>query len=90
LKAQQDAQIQQLQSSDDGSDNPLRNVLQQRYETLMANDYLNANFSGEESTDAYYETFNGNYLKWPISIHNNKTKIVVHHTAEDYTSLLSG
>jgi hypothetical protein len=89
LQAQQATQLQQLENSDDGTDSKLWNVLQQRYESLMANDFLVTNYSGEQSTDASYDSYSGHYLKWPVTIHNNKIKIVIHHTADDYTALLS-
>lgn len=65
------------------------NRQQQIYEGQMATDYLITNTPTEQVVDEYRETSNGNYLKWPESIHNKKTKIIIHHTAGDYTELLT-
>jgi hypothetical protein len=44
----------------------------------------------EQKVDEYRESSDDNYLKWPESIHKNKIKIIIHHTATDYTVLLTG
>ncbi|MEI7919515.1 MAG: hypothetical protein WCH65_04910 [bacterium] len=43
----------------------------------------------EQVVDEYRESSSGKYLKWPESIHKNKTKIIIHHTASDYSSILT-
>jgi len=79
-----------LENSDqDTTPSKLWDTLQQNYELQIANDYLVTTFPGEQSVDALYESENGNYLKWPESIHTNKVKIIIHHTADDYTPLLT-
>jgi len=90
VQAQKDAELQFIRETDgEGADSKLWNLLQQRYQAMMATDYLTSTFPDEQSVDEIHESYNGNYLKWPESIHNNKTKIVIHHTAEDYTKLLT-
>lgn len=59
------------------------------YQWQMATDYLISITPDEQIVDEYRESSNGNFLKWPESIHKNKSKIVIHHTASDYTSLLT-
>lgn len=61
-----------------------------QYKTDMANDFLITNYPDEQSVDEIRYEYSGNYLKWPESIHNKKIKIIVHHTASDFTSLLTG
>ena len=55
----------------------------------IATNYLLEVTPTEQSVEAYREMSNGNYLKWPESIHENKNKIIIHHTAGDYTDLLT-
>ncbi|MEI6672508.1 MAG: hypothetical protein WCL02_04045 [bacterium] len=43
----------------------------------------------EQTVDEYRESSSGHFLKWPESIHKNKSKIIIHHTADDYTSLFT-
>jgi hypothetical protein len=79
-----------LRDSDgEGADSKLWDTLQQRYQLQLANEYLTTMYPTEQSTDEIREIVNGKFLKWPESIHNNKTKIIIHHTAEDYTPLLT-
>lgn len=86
-----DAQMQLLRDSQgEGVDSKLWTALQETYQLQLANDYLITTYPNEQSTDEIRESANGKFLKWPESIHNNKTKIVIHHTAEDYTVLLTG
>lgn len=85
-----DAQLQLLRDSQgEWLESKLRDTLQQTYQLQLANDYLIATYPNEQSTDELRESVNGKFLKWPEGIHNNKTKIVIHHTASDYTSLLT-
>ena len=55
----------------------------------MATDYLIETTPNEQIVDDYRESFSGNYLKWPESIHKKKNKIIIHHTADDYASVLT-
>ncbi|MCX6822972.1 MAG: N-acetylmuramoyl-L-alanine amidase [candidate division SR1 bacterium] len=88
---QADTQLQLLRDSQgEGVDSKLWDTLQQTYELQLANDYLITQFPTEQSVDEVRESANGKFLKWPETIHNNKTKIVIHHTAEDYSRLLTG
>ena len=59
------------------------------YQSQMATDFLIETTPNEQTVDTYRESSDGHYLKWPESIHKNKSKIVIHHTADDYTSLLT-
>jgi hypothetical protein len=61
----------------------------QVYEGQMATDFLLETTPNEQTVDEYRESSSGNFLKWPESIHKNKSKIIIHHTADDYTSLLT-
>lgn len=56
----------------------------------IATDYLVSLTPEEQKVDEYRESSDDNYLKWPESIHKNKIKIIIHHTATDYTVLLTG
>ncbi len=58
------------------------------YETSMANDYLITEYASEQNIDEIRYEYLGNYLRWPESIHKDKMKIIVHHTASDYKELL--
>jgi len=87
---QQDAQLELLRESDgEGTSSQLWDVLQQRYMLQIANDFLVTSYPDEQKVDAVHEQYNGKYLKWAEGIHLNKTKIIIHHTAEDYTALLT-
>lgn len=61
----------------------------QQYEWEAATDYLISTTPTEQTVEEYRESSAGNYLKWPESIHTNKSKIIIHHTADDYTHLLT-
>lgn len=51
------------------------------YEQAMRNDYLQTNYSSEQKINkVIYQEWN-NHLKWPESFHNEKNKIIIHHTA---------
>lgn len=64
-------------------------VQRQEYEGQMATDFLLEKTPNEQIVDEYRETSSGNYLKRPEGIHKNKSKIIIHHTAADNTSLLT-
>ncbi len=59
------------------------------YEATTATEYLISRTPEEQITHEYREMSNGRYLKWPESIHNTKNKIIIHHTAWDYTDILT-
>lgn len=56
------------------------------YEKAMRNDYLQTNFSDEQTVNKVVYQIWKNYLKWPQSYHYEKNKIIVHHTAWDTSS----
>jgi hypothetical protein len=62
----------------------------QTYEATTATEYLIERTSAEQTVEEYHQESNGNYLKWPESIHEDKNKIIIHHTAGDYSDLLTG
>jgi len=66
-----------------------REIREQQYQSQMANDYLKNNFSTEIDLDRVKYQSNGNNLFWPEYIKNNKTKIIIHHTASDNTFLFT-
>ncbi len=55
----------------------------------IATDFLLATTPNEQTVEEYHKLYSGNYLKWPESIHKGKSKIIIHHTADDYTPLLT-
>ncbi len=59
------------------------------YQGQMATDYLLETTPDEQVVNEYRESENGNFFKRPESIHTNKSKIIIHHTADDYTALLT-
>ena len=60
---------------------------EQEYKNQMANDYLKSRYAGEIDLDWVNYDSKWKYLRWPEYIKNNKTKIIVHHTASDNTFL---
>ncbi len=82
-KSQRDAIHQQ--ESENWSDQ----LSESDYQGQMATDYLLETTPSEQTVEEYRESSSGNYLKWPESIHKNKSKIIIHHTAEDDTPLLT-
>lgn len=79
-------ELQELQESDTDA---YLNTKRAQYEKDMANDYLATKYASEQTIDDVHYEYLGNYLKRPESIHNSKIEIIVHHTAGDYTSLLT-
>jgi hypothetical protein len=61
----------------------------QAYEAETATEYLIDITPQEQTVEEYREMSDGNYLKWPESIHKNKNKIIIHHTAIDYEKLFT-
>ena len=55
----------------------------------MATDFLLEKTPNEQTVDEYRESSSGNFLKWPEGIHKNKSKIIIHHTADDNTVLFT-
>jgi len=55
----------------------------------MATEYLLEKTPTEQIVDEYRESESGNFFKWPESIHKAKSKIIIHHTADDNTALLT-
>jgi len=62
---------------------------QAAYQWQVATNYLLEITPTEQTLDEYRESSNGNFLKWPEGIHINKTKIIIHHTADDGSALLT-
>lgn len=86
LKEQKEAQMNQLLETD--VDKYL-DKQRQSYEATTATEYLIARTPNEQIVHEYRETSNGNYLKRPEAIHTTKNKIIIHHTAMDYTNILT-
>ena len=82
-KSQRDA-ARQLQL-----DNESSQLSQPVYQGQMATDFLLQTTPDEQVVDEYRESSNGNFLKWPESIHKNKSKIIIHHTADDNSVFLT-
>lgn len=59
------------------------------YQGQMATEYLLEKTPTEQIVDEYRESESGNFFKWPESIHKAKSKIIIHHTADDNTALLT-
>lgn len=83
---QKEAQMNQLLETD--TDKYLL-LQQQSYEATTATEYLIERTPTEQTVEEYREKSNGNYLKWPEAIHKDKNKIIIHHTAGDYSNLLT-
>lgn len=83
---QKDAELNQLMETDTDK---FFDIQTQEYQGQMATDYLIETTPTEQTVDEYRESSSGNYLKWPESIHKNKSKIIIHHTADDNTALLT-
>lgn len=83
---QKEAEMNQLLETD--TDRYLY-LQRQSYEANTATEYLIERTPTEQTVEEYREESNGNYLKWPESIHKDKSKIIIHHTAGDYTDLLT-
>ncbi len=87
LRAQQnEIELNQLMETDTDK---FFDLQRQQYQSEIATEYLIETTPSEQTVDEYRESSNSNYLKWPESIHKNKNKIIIHHTAGDYTSLLT-
>lgn len=83
---QKDAEMNQLMESDSDK---FFDLQKEEYKGQVATDYLIEKTPSEQIVDEYRESSNGNFLKWPESIHYNKNKIIIHHTADDFSSLLT-
>lgn len=55
----------------------------------IATDFLLATTPDEQIVNDYLESSNGYYLKRPESFHTYKSKILIHHTADDYSAYLT-
>ena len=64
-------------------------LTQTAYQGQMATEFLLEKTPNEQKVDEYRESSSGNFLKWPESIHKGKSKIIIHHTADDNTALLT-
>ncbi|EKD24860.1 MAG: N-acetylmuramoyl-L-alanine amidase family 2 [uncultured bacterium (gcode 4)] len=82
-KTERDALRQQQKDTESNS------LVQNESQGQIATDYLIATTPSEQLVDQYRESFGDNFLKWPESIHFHKTKIIIHHTADDNTALMT-
>ncbi len=71
------------------AENEWGQLSQTAYQGQIATDFLIEKTPNEQIVDEYRESSNGHFLKWPESIHKNKNKIIIHHTADDYTAILT-
>lgn len=83
-KTERDAQRQQ-QLDNEGAGQLTETV----YQGQMATEFLLEKTPTEQIVDEYRESESGNFLKWPESIHKAKSKIIIHHTADDNSALLT-
>ncbi len=82
---QKQAELNQLMETDTEK---FFDIQRQQYQSEVATQYLLDTTPTEQTIDEYRESSSGNYLKWPESIHLNKNKIIIHHTANDNTSMI--
>lgn len=59
------------------------------YQIEVANNYLVSNYPSESTADKYNQYYSGKRLKWTESIKNTKNKLIVHHTAENSSWILT-
>lgn len=83
---QKNAELNQLMETDTEK---FFDIQQQQYQAEMATEYLIETTPTEQTVEEYRESSSGNYLKWPESIHKSKSKIVIHHTADDNSALFT-
>lgn len=86
IQASKEAYLNELKEADFNA------YLDQRrteYQTEVANNYLISNYPDEATVDSYNQYFSGNRLKWTESVKNKKTKLIVHHTAENSSWILT-
>ena len=55
----------------------------------LSNNYLKNNYSDDWYTDDSVKTYNGQSIRWTQSYKYNKTKIIIHHSASDNTTIKS-
>lgn len=53
----------------------------------LSNNYLKTNYSEDWYTDDSVKTYNWQSLRWTQSYKYNKTKIIIHHSASDNTTI---
>ncbi len=83
-KTDRDAQRQQQLDNEWGGQ-----LSDTAYQGQMATEFLLEKTPKEQTVDEYRESSSGNFLKWPESIHKGKSKIIIHHTADDNSALLT-
>ncbi len=59
------------------------------YQKEVANNYLISNYPNEAIVDSYNQYFSGKRLKRTESVKSAKTKLIVHHTAENSSWILT-
>ncbi|MCX6824220.1 MAG: peptidoglycan recognition family protein [candidate division SR1 bacterium] len=84
-KTDRDAERQQQLDNEGGGQ-----LTDTAYQGQMATEFLLEQTPNEQTVDEYRESSSGNFLKWPESIHKGKSKIIIHHTADDNSALLTG
>ncbi|MCF7834479.1 N-acetylmuramoyl-L-alanine amidase [Candidatus Gracilibacteria bacterium] len=65
------------------------NAIISEYIKEVANNYLLAYYYNDVNIDSYNRYFGENSLRWTESIKNNKTKIIIHHTAKISSGILT-
>lgn len=86
IQASKEAYLSELKEVD------FNQYLDQRrseYQTEVANNYLISNYPNEATVDSYNQYFSGKRLKWTESAKAAKTKLIVHHTAENSSLILT-
>jgi len=86
LKAREEEKLRIKKLKEEDFEEYLK-IQQKSYERKMANQYLIDNFADEYSFDEIREYYNGNELRTPEYINNNKTKIIIHHSAADNSKI---
>ncbi|MFZ5341556.1 MAG: hypothetical protein ACOZBL_03225 [Patescibacteria group bacterium] len=62
-------------------------MLKDQLKTTTINKYLEKNFLDEVALDKVVENEDSNDLWWPFKYKYKKTKLVVHHTTNDYSKI---
>lgn len=70
-------------------DNETNAITQTESQGQIATDFLLTTTPNEQIVNDYLESANGFFLKWPESFHIYKSKIIIHHTADDYSAYLT-
>lgn len=85
-----DAQAKELQLLKETDFDAYMKKKAENYKSESINEYLDKKYSDEQSIDRKITTYNDYLLRWTEYFKTNKTKLIIHHTAEDSTALLTG